>query len=154
MTNPDEIKAIAEQKLAEAKHLLAGGFNEGAYYLAGYCVELYLKARICEVLGLDDLFVDAEASVSNQASPSNREIGKVFKIHDLPKLVLLAGLSQKLEAESTTNPFLLVNWSVLKDWRETKRYARPGSISRQAVELHINAIENPQNGFVTWIQRL
>ena len=94
MTNPDEIRRIADRRLEEAGLLFRSGFFEGAYYLAGYTVELHLKAKICERLDLYDLFEDAESSVANRASFSNLQIGRLFKVHELQKLLLLSGLSK------------------------------------------------------------
>ena len=154
MNTPTEIRRIADQRLLEAKILVDSPLStsyEGAYYLAGYCVELHLKARICELLDLPDLFLDAEASATNQASSSHAQVGKLFKLHELTKLVSLAGLSRKLEHEVVGNPSLIANWSVIKKWKETKRYSPPGSIDKIAVERLIDSIENPQTGFLQWM---
>ena len=56
MTSPTEIKKIADIRLEEAKILLEKDKFNGAFYLAGYSVELYLKAKICRVFGIPDLF--------------------------------------------------------------------------------------------------
>jgi hypothetical protein len=42
----EALQDLALARLAEAGHLLAGGFSGGAYYLAGYAVECALKALI------------------------------------------------------------------------------------------------------------
>lgn len=154
MNTPTDIRRIADQRLLEAKILVDSPLStsyEGAYYLAGYCVELHLKAKICERLELPDLFLDAESSANNQASFSHSQIGKFFKLHELSKLLLLSGLSQRLDREVITNPDLVANWSVIKGWKETKRYSSPGLISKSAAKSLIDAIENTQNGFLQWI---
>jgi hypothetical protein len=152
MTTPDEIRQIADQRLKEAK-LLQSQFPEGAYYLAGYCVELYLKARICELLNLPDLFADAEALSTNQPSFSNSQLGKLFKIHDLPKLVLLAGWWTKLENDKAADRTLSGNWAKIILWKETKRYAQIGSISSALASELIEAIDHPQTGFLQWMRK-
>lgn len=45
-----EFQQMAEECLAEASVLLSAGKWSGAYYLAGYTVELALKARASKVL--------------------------------------------------------------------------------------------------------
>jgi HEPN domain-containing protein len=45
-----ELKALAELRLEEAEALFEAGCYNGAVYLAGYVVELALKARICRLL--------------------------------------------------------------------------------------------------------
>lgn len=62
MTNPKEIKDLAKQRLTEAEILLKNGMCDGAFYLAGYSVELTLKAKICERLGIPNLFDETNTS--------------------------------------------------------------------------------------------
>lgn len=50
------IKELAKTRLEEAKILCAAGKYDGAFYLAGYSVELMLKAKICEHFDIDDLY--------------------------------------------------------------------------------------------------
>ena len=46
--NRIDFQEIAELRLRESKALLAAGFPDGAYYLAGYAVECALKACIAK----------------------------------------------------------------------------------------------------------
>jgi HEPN domain-containing protein len=46
--NRTDFQEIAELRLKESKALLATGFAEGAYYLAGYAVECALKSCIAK----------------------------------------------------------------------------------------------------------
>ena len=46
MPTRDELKALSRTRLKEAKTRYDGGLYDGASYLAGYVVELALKARI------------------------------------------------------------------------------------------------------------
>jgi len=39
-----EIRNLADKRLEEANLLLQNGFHEGAFYLAGYAVELMLRS--------------------------------------------------------------------------------------------------------------
>jgi|GEM_PF-4930966 len=97
MNSPAEIRQLADQRLLEAKLLLANGgiiFFEGVYYLAGYCVELYLKAKICESLDLDDLFSDTSTA---------KKTAGTFKSHRLEELMLVSGLSKKFEIAKAPN---------------------------------------------------
>ena len=57
-----EFQELAEQRLVEAKALLDQGQWDGAYYLAGYAVELALKACIIKTLMATDAFPDKEFS--------------------------------------------------------------------------------------------
>lgn len=44
--NREDFQRVSEIRLRESRALLAAGFPEGAYYLAGYAVECALKACI------------------------------------------------------------------------------------------------------------
>ncbi len=147
MNSPAEIRRIADQRLLEAKILLQSPANkhyDGAYYLAGYCVELYLKAKICEALDLDDLFSDTSMA---------KKITATFKSHRLEELMLLTGLNRKFELAKSANIALASSWSQIKLWNESKRYLPPGTILRAEVEELMSAIEDPQNGFLQWIRQ-
>ena len=52
MPKYEELKALAATRLLEAKSLFNKRLYDGACYLAGYVVELALKARICKTLDL------------------------------------------------------------------------------------------------------
>lgn len=51
-----EFQQLAQERLQEAKALLDLGKWSGAYYLAGYAVELALKACIIKMLMATDAF--------------------------------------------------------------------------------------------------
>ena len=81
MTNPEEILKLATQRLEEAKILYQNGMYDGAFYLAGYSVELTLKAKICERLGIPNLFDEANTDTNSIKGIS--EIRKTLKTHNL-----------------------------------------------------------------------
>ena len=56
MNTSEEIKKLADLRLEEAIILLNNKKSNGAFYLLGYTVELYLKYKICKMLNIDDLF--------------------------------------------------------------------------------------------------
>jgi HEPN domain-containing protein len=74
-----EFQEMAGRRLEEAKVLLDQGRWDGAYYLAGYAVELALKACIIKLLLTRDDFPE-------------KEFSRNCYTHDLEKLVGLAGL--------------------------------------------------------------
>ena len=74
-----ELEQLAQTRLDEAKSLIEKGFYDGAFYLAGYVIELALKARICKVLDLSDY-------------PDTGKLGTIFKTHSFDELLLLSGL--------------------------------------------------------------
>ncbi len=91
MTRQD-FKRIALLRLIEAETLWAKGHYDGSYYLAGYCLEMALKAVICRRMEKDNFFDILKS-----------EFVRSFKIHNLAELVILSGLQKKYEDLNATN---------------------------------------------------
>jgi HEPN domain-containing protein len=87
--NRNDFQQLSELRLKEAKALLAAGFPEGAYYLAGYAVECALKACIARKTQEFDF-------------PEKKRVNDSHT-HDLGKLLVLAGLSEDLQLGFTAN---------------------------------------------------
>ena len=80
-----DFQQLADVRLREAKALLDLGMWDGAYYLAGYAVEVALKACIIKAVMATDAFPEKKFSENCWT-------------HDLEKLIVLAGLSAKLRS--------------------------------------------------------
>jgi hypothetical protein len=135
-----ELKELAKTRLREAKALFKCELYDGSYYLAGYVVELSLKARICRVLGTENY-------------PESGKLSQSFKTHKLDDLLLLAGLERKFEQAKIANPTLLTNWSLVTEWNEEFRYKPVGSSPRQRAQETIAALEDKNDGIFTWIKK-
>ena len=94
MATPQQFKDLALLRLHEAEALFAVGLYDGAKYLAGYAVELALKARICRLLDVDEY-------------PDTGALKRVYAVHDLDQLLLLAGLSKVMNPDKSA-PFCLL----------------------------------------------
>jgi HEPN domain-containing protein len=135
--NRAELRQLAEDRLIDAQHLLAGGRWSGAYYLAGYAVECGLKACImAHVESTGAIFQDKKYS-------------EKCWTHDLEALVALAGLEVVLDADLAANPALDANWTVVLDWEETSRYEQKTQAEAQAL---YDAVANHPNGILAWIR--
>lgn len=146
MTTVQEILDLADKRLLESQCLLANNHSEGAYYLAGYVVELTLKAHICKLLDMDDFY----------ASNHIRKVSNAYHTHNFEQLLTLSGWRKRLEDETalsspTANIDLAANWLTICKWSEQKRY-EPTVSTNDAVAL-INALTDPLNGFLAWTQR-
>lgn len=140
MDNVNEIVKLAEIRLKEAKILFDNQLYDGCIYLAGYSVELMLKAKIAQLLNVSDLFVSFEG----------RAI-RPFKTHNLNDLILYAGLYRDI-AESENETFRGY-WSFLiLRWSEHLRYAKSGSCTQTDANNIITAIEDTENGILQWIK--
>jgi hypothetical protein len=105
-------------------------------YLLGYSVECALKACI--------------AKQTRKYDFPNKEIAQKSYVHDLEQLLKIAGLDYQLKRDMATNNRLEVNWSIVKDWKETSRYVSSVS-SAEAKDLY-SACTSRMNGILAWIK--
>lgn len=139
-----DIVELAYKKLAEAECLLSNQMADGAFYLAGYSVELMIKARICKTLGIPDFynFGDEEKKkLRNEAS-----ITKPYKVHDLLQLITLSGLYAEFETAISDQDFYL-HWSKVITWNEASRYYSGLNISN--VKIFVFSVKYVMG----WIQK-
>lgn len=155
MKNPAEIKKLAATRLEEAEILCKEGYWDGAFYLAGYSIELTLKARICEKLEIDNLFDDSDKKDENINA-----IRTKFKTHDISQLLIFCGLFKKLQREKIHNSILMKTYADFiapsnKDnkWSEQVRYsfAIGGQLKRIFVQSFITLLKD-QQGLLEWIK--
>jgi HEPN domain-containing protein len=139
MNSRSDIKQTALQKIKDAELLYHNRRYDNAFYLAGYAVELALKARICKNLDIDNLF--------------NSRYLRFFKVHDFDTLLIFSGLLEKFDTAKTANVDLYQNWSYICDWKEDSRYIPSGTKSQAEAERLIKAINVPQHGFLQWIKK-
>lgn len=151
MTNPEEIRKLARQRLQEAEILYKNGMCDGAFYLAGYSVELTLKAKICERLGIPNLFDEANADANSIKGIS--EIRKTLKTHNLFTLLIFSGLKIKFDNDKATNKDLAkANSLLFNAWDENARYKPCGHMLDKDVEKLINLLSGA-NGILSWIEK-
>jgi len=137
MKSQSHIEKLAEQKLASAYCLLDKGQYNDAYYLAGYAVELYLKAMVCKTLRVDDFFNFDKAP---------KEIYRPYKNHNYKNLVLLSGMQTEFSAASKDANFIK-NWTVVNKWTEQSRYK--GDQDPEAVKEFVHSTKE----FCIWIKK-
>jgi hypothetical protein len=119
--------------------LVSIGFPNGAFYLAGYAAELYLKAKICESLKLPNFY--------DQYAPKS-DLSKTFLIHNLERLMLLSGLLLAFETEKASNPLFLADWQTIQTWSEKSRYDVRSSHSIDNATEFITSVKN----LIQWIK--
>jgi len=151
MNSPVEIKELAWLRLEEAKILANNEKYGGAFYLAGYSVELIFKAKVCENLGVPNLF-NTEDINTNQIN-SISELRKILKTHNLFFLLLMSGLKNKFDIEKTTDKNLFkINSLLFANWDESARYKLGGHIQAEEVKNILSLLDN-ENGFLKWIEQ-
>lgn len=134
-----DIEKLSDLRLNEAICLLNNKYFHGSFYLAGYSVELILKARICKNLDIEHFY-----------SSKLKHGDKAFFNHDLEQLLTLSGLRTKFEVDCLTDIPLKLNWDNICLWNEGKRYEF--GITEKDTEKYIDSITNNKNGFLQWIR--
>lgn len=150
MNNSENIKKLAYLRLEEAKILAEHKKYDGAYYLAGYSLELMLKAKVCDHLDIDDLF-DEQCQMYGIS-----EVRKALKTHDITVLLLFSGLKNKFESEKSRNRGFMTATASLFDvkgkclWSEQLRY-HIGKSENQVRDF-IETLDGEQ-GLIKWIEQ-
>lgn len=146
MNTPNDIIDIANVRFQEAELLCNNGFYDGSYYLAGYSIELALKAKICELLDIPNLFNE------NRPAELKKEDLKPFFTHNIKSLLFLSGRGKKLQQAFIKNNQLAKNWNIIANgWNENCRYLVRGTKQKKETIDLINAIGDAQNGILIWI---
>lgn len=115
MITKKDLYDLAKSRFDEAKILQVNNKPEGAIYLCGYALELILKRKIVEVLDWDG-YPDTD--------PEFKGLGS-FKVHDLEKLLILAGLEKKMRADND----IWAKWQIASVWDSEMRYKPIGKMS-------------------------
>lgn len=130
-----DLQANAQAKLDDAIILLQHKKFSNAYYLAGYAVEIGLKACIA-------------AQMTTGTIPEKSFFKKFFD-HLLPGLIGLAGLASQLEEQKDKDSAFAANWAIVSEWSPEARYEASDPISAQTL---IDAISDPTSGVFQWIK--
>ena len=142
MNTANNIVFIANSKLIESEFLLGHGYGDTAYYLAGYAVELYIKARICKTLDIDNFY-----DFGNRTKIINEDnITKPYKVHNFEQLLVLSGVYNKFIKQRENLDFW-DNWIRIIDWKEDSRYTI--GRNKEKVNEFINCVKT----FAIWIEQ-
>jgi HEPN domain-containing protein len=133
-----DLKNLSRLRLQEAEALYRAKLYDGCVYLAGYGVELALKARICRLLRVKEY-------------PQSGDIGRAFKVHSLHQLKVRAGLSTEIDVKK--NKALFDNWSKAVEWDPEQRYEGPGKYNAKMAKAVLNGLTAKPNGVFTWLTK-
>jgi HEPN domain-containing protein len=134
MTRKD-LKDLSRLRLREAEALYKAHLYDGCVYLAGYAIELALKARICRLLRIKEY--------------PGGDLGRAFKVHSLDQLKVLAGLSADIDMSK--NKELFDNWSKAVSWDPEQRYETPGKYNASTAKIILDSLTAKPNGVFTWL---
>ncbi len=136
--NRVDLQRLANERVADAKALLAAKRWSVAYYVVGYAVECGLKACIL-----------ARVAAAPEILFDDRRYSEKCWTHNLSQLVDLAGLKGTLVADCVTDPNLNGYWDDVKDWSESSRYEHR---TKAEAEVLVEAIADKMHGVMTWIK--
>ncbi|MCC4243914.1 HEPN domain-containing protein [Stappia indica] len=132
----DDLRKVAEEKLADARLLFDNRRYSAAYYLCGYSVEIAIKARIA-------------GQFREHAIPERKLVEQIYK-HDLDALLGTANLRGELERQARDEPGFAANWAIVKEWKVEARYA---IIPQVDTERMLAATGEPETGILPWIRQ-
>jgi hypothetical protein len=135
-TTRADLRALAQAKLDDAILLFQNRRASNAYYLAGYAIELGLKACIA-------------SQVTAETIPDKAFLKNVLN-HNFMTLVGLAGLATQLKEASDKDPVFGARWGIVSQWSPDDRYE---SKEPTSVQVFLTAISDPNSGVFQWIKQ-
>jgi len=136
MLTKADLEALAAVRLDDSLILLAAGKSSSAYYLAGYAVELALKACIAK-------------SFHANVIPDKAFVAAIYT-HSLESLMSTAGLLPQFKTDSVKNPQFAAAWGIVSKWTEGSRYELWDPISAATL---LSAINDPHHGVFPWVKK-
>lgn len=129
-----DLRSLADLKIRSAQELVKVGHWSNAYYLAGYAIEMALKACIAR-------------QISSDMIPDKNLVNKIYT-HNINDLLGLAGLKAEHNAKLKSNSIFAANWAICSEWTPESRYQEKSS-----AETHylLFAITDRTHGVLTWI---
>jgi HEPN domain-containing protein len=135
--NRNKLRQLCESRLAEAQVLLDKQLWTGAYYFTGLAVECALKSCLA-------------GAVKEYDFPDKEFVNQMY-IHNLEKLFRLNGaLWAQLQADMVADTKLTVNWSIVRDWDDSRRY---DVVEELAAKGLFAAVTEQGSGVLEWIRR-
>jgi len=131
-----DLQRLAQLRLEDAILLLKANRSSSAYYLAGYSVELALKACIAKLVQPDTI-------------PEKAFINAVYT-HKLDNLMATAGLRPQFDADTKADQQFAAYWIITNNWSEDSRYEFWDPISATTL---LQAITDPSHGVFQWVKQ-
>ncbi len=136
MHSKNDLEKLAQTRLDDAIHLLHGKKASSAYYLAGYSIELALKACISKLF-------------QENMIPDKSFVNTIYT-HSLESLMSASGLLPSLKEDMKSDPKLGANWGIVTKWNEHSRYEFWDPVSATTL---ISAIIDENHGVFPWVKK-
>ncbi len=135
--NRANLQHLSNERVEDARALLATSRWSGAYYLTGYALECALKS--CILAHIERTGVIFE----------DKKFAEQCWTHDLELLTKKGGLDANFGVAMGANSQLELNWQVARGWTEASRY----QINTQtAAEELFRAVIDVPDGVLTWVK--
>lgn len=135
MLNKNDLQKLAEIRLEDSIVLLQNNKASSAYYLAGYAVELAIKACAAKLF-------------QNDAIPDKNLVNALYT-HSLEQLMATSGLLPQLNATIKDDSAFGANWGIVTKWNEASRYKFWDPVAAASL---INAIIDKDSGVLSWVK--
>ncbi len=135
--NRAELQQLSDERIEDAKALLAASRWSGAYYLAGYALECALKSCVLAYVERTGIIFE------------DKKFAEKCWTHDLETLVRQADLITERGLAIAANERLGANWLIAKDWSESTRYRMS---TQQQGEKLFHAITDNSDGVLQWVK--
>ena len=136
MLTKSDLQRLSVMRLEDAIHLLQSNKASSAYYLAGYSIELGLKACI------SNLF-------QSNVIPDKGLVSAIYT-HSLEALMSISGLLPELKSDMKSDAMFGANWGIVTKWNEHSRYEFWDPVSAATL---INAIIDQDHGVFPWVKK-
>lgn len=134
-TTRKELQRLSDAKIADAALLFHNQRWANAFYLAGYALELGLKA--C-----------AARQFVAEAIPDKKFVNSLHT-HRFDDLVGLAGLRSELRSKQDQDSAFAANWGIAAEWTPEARYE---TNDKSSAHFLINALADTEHGVLPWIR--
>lgn len=136
MLTKSDLQCLAQVRLEDAILLSRSNRCSSAYYLAGYAVELALKARIASLFQPDAI--------------PDLSFVKAIYTHRFDTLLSSAGLKAEFDQATKSDPQLAAYFALASNWTEESRYAFWDAFAADAL---VEAVAEPTHGVFQWIKK-
>lgn len=136
MLSRNDLQKLAEVRLEDAIILFKAGKASSAYYLAGYSIELALKACISRLFQLDVI-------------PDKAFVNAIYT-HSLENLLNVSGLLPQFKEDSKTDAQFAAYWGIVSKWNETSRYQLTDKMTAAVL---IQSIQDQDHGVFQWVRK-
>ena len=136
MVTKADLEKLALLRLDDAIFLLKDNRCSSAYYLAGYAVELAIKACIAKLF-------------HPNAIPDKGFVNAIY-VHKLDSLLGLAGLRTEFDTEAKADKALGAFWAIANDWSEESRYEFWDPFAAASL---IQAVQEHDRGVFQWVKK-